>query len=135
MLATVALPLDLERSQAVTSIGHAGGADGIGDQDRPLRAFGAQKHSDHAGIHVNAIDYDVGGYGVVGKHCSQDPWITMVEGAHGIESMGCMVGAGSDGRGCLIESGVGVCQAGMDAQAAPPPDRFNRSSTLTCHRS
>src|SRR5260370_31246999 len=81
---------------------------------------------------MNAIDNDVGGYGVVGKHCSQNPWITMGESAHGIEGMGCMVGAGSDGRGCLIESGVGVSQAGMDAPAAPPPASFNRSLNLRC---
>src|SRR5260370_7550372 len=86
----VTLQLDLERSQAVTSIGHAGGADGIGDQDRPLRAFGAQKHSDHAGIHMNAIDNDVGGYGAVCKHCSQDPWIPMGRTPPALETIGSL---------------------------------------------
>ena len=60
VLAAITFHFDFEAAQAVFSIRHAGGADGVGNQNCPLHAFRGEKHLHDRRRDVNAIGNDVG---------------------------------------------------------------------------
>ena len=84
------LDFDLDWSELVASVGHAGRGDGIGDQHGAVGALGLHKKLNDRRCNVNAVGNDVGTEPVVGKHLGDDAGIAMIERTHGIECVSRM---------------------------------------------
>ncbi len=83
--------VDLQRAKLVAAVGHAGGRDGVGDEDGAFDSLGLQEKLHDGGCDMNSVDDDIGRHGAVGEHFGDDARVAMVEWTHGVESVGGMM--------------------------------------------
>src|SRR5205807_4180768 len=94
VLATAITYLHFKTAQAVNSVRHIRRTYRVSNEYGAVSAFRAQEQFQHARMDMNSVGDDVGCQLVVLQDCAQNARVAMIERAHGIESMCCMICSG-----------------------------------------
>ncbi len=97
--------------QVEGAVGQAGQGDGIGDEHRPLRAFGAQQQLHGAGVDVDAVGDELHSHVPRVEGGRQAAGVAVVEEAHAVVAMGDVPDAEGEGALGLLIGGVAVGEA------------------------
>ncbi len=122
---------DGERAEQVRAVGHAGCGHAVGDQDGVV-GFEAEPKTNEQRRDVDAVADELGVEIGSVEHGAEHAGFTVIEGAHGVEGVGC--GACSGGERGLGFSGGGIAMAERDANAglAGVASEFGCAGKLRC---
>ena len=84
---------NLHVAKHVSTVGHAGGAHSIGDQDDAFWILGFKVKADHEGINVDAVANNFGEERALVENVRGDAWIAVIDCAHSVESVGGRTGS------------------------------------------
>ena len=129
----VAVDLDLLASEGILAVGHAGGPQGVGDQDDPLLAEQLEGQADHGAVDVDAVadQLRLDTRGIEGG--TDDAGCPVVDGRHSVIEMGGVGGSGLKGRLGGVVVRYRVAHGHRDAHIGGGPDELHGAGLLGSH--
>src|SRR5580704_7960661 len=124
--------LDLNGTELVGAVGHAGCRHSVSNQDGAFKAHRPQENLNDLGREVNSIRDNVGAQLGVGKHFAKDSGIAMIQRTHGIEGVGGVGGAGVDSGAGGVQHRVRVADAHANLAPCCFGDDFESAGKLWC---
>src|SRR5208337_684000 len=126
-LAAVATHLHLKRAQLVSTVGHASGADSVGNQHRAADPLCPNEQIHSNGLHVNAVGDDVGSHFAISEDHAQQSRIAVVEAPHRVKAVRRVVRSRVDTGNGLRHRGIGVAKAHTHTTARGVSDKVQGS--------